>query len=190
MLGQTEWRDIEPALDYAKQHGARQIVLIGWSNGASMALRLASSSAHRKLIGGVIGISPVLDWANAIRLAARGARLPGLIAALALRALQAPGISSLLGAPEPLAFDDLAWTTTTVPTLLLHSAGDRTASYADSVAFRDRNSGLVTLPDLPPTPHALEWNTDPERFARLVCDWIDQLAARASTAPRNQQKPV
>ena len=190
MLGQTEWRDIEPALDYAKSHGAGRIVLIGWSNGASMALRLATSSAHRDLIAGVIGISPVLDWASTIRLAVRGARLPGLIAALALRALQAPGTSALLGAPEPLAFSDLAWTTTAVPTLLLHSAGDRTASYADSVAFHDRNSGLVTLPELAPSPHALEWNADPERFARLVCDWIDQLAARASTAPRNQQEPL
>ena len=131
-----------------------------------MALRLASSSAHRDLIAGVIGISPVLDWASTIRLAVRGARLPGLIAALALRALQAPGTSALLGAPEPMAFSDLAWTTTAVPTLLLHSAGDRTASYADSVAFHDRNSGLVTLPELAPSPHALEWNADPERFAR------------------------
>jgi len=190
MLGQTEWRDIEPALDYAKQHGARRVVLIGWSNGASMALRLATSSTHRDLIAGVIGIAPVLDWASTIRLAVRGTRLPSLIAALALRALQSPTISSLLGAPEPLAFTNLAWTTTTVPTLLLHSAGDRTASYADSVAFRDRNSGLVSLPDLPPVPHALEWNADPERFARIVCDWLERLPAAEPTAPRAEQKPL
>ena len=172
MLGQTEWRDLEPALDYAITHGAQRLVLLGWSNGASMALRLAASSKHRTAIAGVVAISPVLDWASTIRLAVRSARLPQAAAALALRALQHRFSSALLGAPEPIRFPDLTWTEPPVPVLLLHSPGDQTTPYAESLRFRDRSPDRVTLPELPAVPHALEWNADPTRFADALTGWL------------------
>ncbi|MGO2111696.1 MAG: alpha/beta hydrolase family protein, partial [Pseudoclavibacter sp.] len=43
-LGIDEFHDAEPALEFAIEHGAEQIVLFGWSMGASIALRLAHHS--------------------------------------------------------------------------------------------------------------------------------------------------
>jgi hypothetical protein len=177
MLGQTEWRDIESALDYAVAHGAQRIVLLGWSNGASMALRIATSSKHCDAIAGVVAISPVLDWASTIRLGIKTSRLPRAVAAVALWALQHRLTSALLGAPEPLRFPELDWTEPPVPALLLHSAGDRTTPHSASLRFKDRSPDRVTLPELPAVPHALEWNADPARFAELLTDWLTKLVA-------------
>ena len=174
-LGQTEWRDIESALDYAVAHGAQRIVILGWSNGASMALRLATSSQHRDAIAGIVAISPVLDWASTIRLGIKTSRLPRAVAAVALWALQHRLTSALLGAPEPLRFAELKWTEPPVPVLLLHSAGDQTTPYSASLRFKDRSPDRVTLPELPTVPHALEWNADPARFAELLTNWLTTL---------------
>ncbi|GAA4939905.1 hypothetical protein GCM10023238_01890 [Streptomyces heliomycini] len=46
-LGETEWRDLDAALHHAVDSGARQVVLYGWSTGATMALRTAARSEVR-----------------------------------------------------------------------------------------------------------------------------------------------
>ncbi|NLU74771.1 alpha/beta hydrolase [Streptomyces sp. HNM0575] len=47
-LGGTEWRDVEAAVRYAVESGARQVVLHGWSSGASMALSAAERLSSRR----------------------------------------------------------------------------------------------------------------------------------------------
>ena len=43
-LGETEWRDLDAAIRHAVRYGAEQVVLHGWSTGATMALRAATGS--------------------------------------------------------------------------------------------------------------------------------------------------
>lgn len=59
-LGETEWRDVDAAIRHAVNHGARHVVLHGWSTGATMALRAAEHSALRESISGLVLDSPVL----------------------------------------------------------------------------------------------------------------------------------
>jgi acetyl esterase/lipase len=61
-LGATEWRDVDAAVSWALRHGARRIVLMGWSMGGAIALQTSLGSAHREQIVGVILDSPVVDW--------------------------------------------------------------------------------------------------------------------------------
>lgn len=173
-LGQTEWPDVDAAIALAIAQGAQRILLVGWSSGASIALRLATSSSHRSNITGLILVSPVLSWRSSVIYSAANAGIPQLVASAALAALSAPVLSRLLGSPEPLDFDALNWIGAgkplPVPALLIHSEGDRTTPFRDTRAFSDDHEN-VTLAATDPAGHALEWNADPERFEDVVRAW-------------------
>ncbi|WP_172592277.1 alpha/beta hydrolase family protein [Subtercola boreus] len=175
-LGQTEWLDIENALDYAAHQGAEKILLIGWSSGASIALRLAFSSKHDDLIGGLILIAPVISWRNSIRLSSKNFGVPKVIADASIWALGVGKVAQLLGSPEPLRFSELDWSRRGLrrksPVLVLHSDGDTVASYEDSKAFEKMRRDYVTLTTFTPAVHALEWNANPIRFSNAIRRWV------------------
>lgn len=176
MLGQTEWRDIDAALDYAVAHGAESIILVGWSMGAMIALQLTRSSQHRKRIIGLCLIAPVVDWRSTILAAGRRARVPALVTRLALGALESPLWRRATGLQESMHLLDLDWidngSDLNVPTLVLHSFGDLSVPIALSRAFADAHTGLVELVTLPAAPHTLEWNRSPHRWESALSDWL------------------
>ncbi len=57
-LGQSEWRDVEAALAYPIDQGARRIFLFGWSLSGSIALQAAARSKYRRQIVGLILDAP------------------------------------------------------------------------------------------------------------------------------------
>ena len=61
-LGADEWEDTEAAIEFALDHGARRIVLMGWSMGGGITLRTSVRSAHRERIAGLVLDSPAVDW--------------------------------------------------------------------------------------------------------------------------------
>lgn len=173
-LGQTEWPDVDAAIALALEHGARRILLVGWSSGASIALRLATSSVHRSRIGGLVLVSPVLSWRSSVLYSAANAGAPRVIASAAISALGTPILSRLLGSPVPLDFDALDWirrgSQLSVPALLIHSEGDRTTPFRDTREFSETHE-QVTLVTAKPSAHALEWNADPNFFGHAVDSW-------------------
>ncbi|WP_320779849.1 alpha/beta hydrolase family protein, partial [Streptomyces sp. CRN 30] len=87
-LGESEWPDLDAAVRYAVDHGADQVVLLGWSTGATMALRTAARSALRERVSGLVLDSPVLNWELTLRALARARRAPRALLPLAVRAAQ------------------------------------------------------------------------------------------------------
>ena len=179
MLGQTEWRDVDAALEYAVANGAEKIILFGWSMGAMIALQLTRSSRHRKRIIGLCLIAPVVDWRSTILAAGRRARVPAPVTCLALCALGSPVWRRATGLQEPIRLSDLNWLNNgsdlNVPTLILHSSGDRSVPIALSQAFADAHPELIELVTLPPAPHTLEWNRSPHRWESALFDWLHRL---------------
>jgi pimeloyl-ACP methyl ester carboxylesterase len=173
-LGLREWRDVDAAIGHARDRGAEHVVLVGWSLGGAIALQLTEHSAHRDLIDRLVLVGPVTDARTAIRQGARDRRLPGWIAAAAIRVLS-DDRSRRVGLPEPIDFARLDWTRPerlTVPTLVLHSAGDRQVPLSSSVLFAMANPALVRLIELEPAEHGWEYNLDPQGFTDAIVEFL------------------
>ena len=175
-LGQTEWRDVESSMAYAVSHGARRIILSGWSMGGTIALLAAEKSAYRDRIVGLVLVGPVTSWRKTITAGAARAGVPAIGAGLAMRVLEAPLFTKMLGLEEPLNFDALEWVDTPdrvdVPTLVLHSPADQEVPWEISQAFQRANARTVTLKSLPPAQHTQEWNTAPRIFTEELTRWV------------------
>ncbi|CAM5539552.1 alpha/beta hydrolase family protein [Leifsonia shinshuensis] len=170
-LGQDEWPDVDSAVGYALEHGAHRIFLVGWSLGATLALYEAERGNHRRAIDGMVLVSPVVNWARSIRFGMSENRVPRWLTSSAIAALSSSWASRLLGLKSPLVLSDQLLSPA-APALIIHSRGDRTAPFASSSALAAA-SDHVELEEFPSCPHAMEWNTDPDRFSHVVRNWMD-----------------
>ncbi|WP_236245376.1 alpha/beta hydrolase [Streptomyces sp. CC210A] len=162
-LGDSEWRDVDAALRYAVRHGARRVILFGWSSGAAMALHTAARSALRDRVAGLVLDSPVLDWEATFRALAAARRVPAALLPLAVRAAEGRlgrDADVLAEAADPHALQ--------VPVLVFHGPDDRLAPWSASRALAARRPGLVTLRTVRHAPHAAMWNADPDRYEEAL----------------------
>jgi pimeloyl-ACP methyl ester carboxylesterase len=162
-LGDTEWHDLDAAIRYAVRHGARRVLLYGWSTGATMALRAADHSPLSDRVNGLILDSPVLDWQTTLRASAAGHGVPGLLLPLAVRAAEGrTGLHAarLADSAEPARLR--------VPTLIFHGPDDTLAPWAPSRRLAAARPDLVSLHSFPGAPHAAMWNRDPHRYEETL----------------------
>ncbi|UUU34875.1 alpha/beta fold hydrolase [Streptomyces sp. CA-210063] len=169
-LGETEWRDVDAAIRYAVRFGAEQVVLHGWSTGATMALRAATHSPLRDRVAGLVLDSPVLDWTATLRALAAARRTPGALLPLAVRAAQ--GRTGLRAAPVGQAAVPAELRT---PTLLFHGPDDAVAPWGPSRALAARHPGRVTLRTVPHAPHGAMWNADPQAYEETLRRFLTPL---------------
>lgn len=185
-LGQSEWHDVEAAVSYAVGQGARQIVLFGWSLGASIALQLAASSESRDLISRLVLNAPVIDWSSTLVANARSSMLPGWVARLGLHMLGSSGTRWITGLDAPLSFPTLDFLARAdelrVPILVIHNEGDRSTPFAISREFVSRLPGLATLLTFPSAEHTQEWNADPDGWDAAVEDWLRNVPPSSSVS--------
>ena len=144
-------------MSYAVEQGARQIVLFGWSLGASIALQLAASSECRDLIHRLVLNAPVIDWSSTLVANARSSMLPGWVARLGLQILGSSGMRWITGLDAPLNLHTLDFLARadelSVPILVIHNEGDRSTAFAVSREFVSRRPELATLLAFPSAEH-------------------------------------
>lgn len=169
-LGETEWRDLDAAIRYAVRYGAEQVVLLGWSTGATMALRAAAHSGLRDRVSGLVLDSPVLNWEATLRALAAARRTPGALLPLAVRAAQ--GRTGLYG--DRAATDGLP-ESITVPTLIVHGPDDTVAPWIHSRRLADARSNLVALHTVRRAPHSAMWNADPKAYEEALRRFLTPL---------------
>ncbi|MBP1235226.1 dienelactone hydrolase [Arthrobacter sp. PvP102] len=183
-LGQTEWHDVEAAVSYAVGQGARQIVLFGWSLGASIALQMAASSEFRERISGLLLNAPVIDWRSTLVANARSSMLPGWVARLGLQMLGSSGTRWVTGLDAPLNFHALDFLARAdelrAPILVIHNEGDRSTPFAISRDFVSRRPELATLLTFPSAEHTQEWNSDPDGWDAAVENWLRNVPPSSS----------
>lgn len=176
-LGATEVDDVDAAIQYAIDQGARRVVLFGWSLGAQVALQLAGRPSYGALITGTVLESPVLDWVATIKANCARAGLPAAAGILALPWLRSPLLARAVGLPGSIPLEDLDWISRAqelaVPTLILHGADDDSAPPAVSRKLAALRPDLVQL-EVFQAGHTMTWNSDRERWRSTVAAWLSK----------------
>ncbi|MFE2280513.1 alpha/beta hydrolase [Streptomyces sp. NPDC059454] len=169
-LGETEWRDLDAVLHHAVDSGARQVVLYGWSTGATMALRAAARSEVRARVAGLVLDSPVLSWEATLRALAAARHTPGALLPLAVRAAQ--GRTGLYGDRRPGAvrLDRIA-----VPTQIFHGPDDTVAPWRFSRRLAADHPNTVILHTVRGAPHGAMWNADPGAYEEALRRFLTPL---------------
>ncbi|MEO7123541.1 MAG: alpha/beta fold hydrolase, partial [Lacisediminihabitans sp.] len=164
-LGDTEWRDVEAAVTFALDHGARSIVLVGWSMGGATVLQMATRSSLAGVVRGIVLDSPVIDWKSALDFQAKLAHLPACVGVAARSIIGGSWGRVLTGQEWSIDLDRLDLVRTSaklsVPILIMHSDDDgyvpSTASHALALARPD----IVTMETFENARHTKLWNYDP-----------------------------
>lgn len=183
-LGADEWRDLEAAVRFAQQHGARHVVLVGYSMGATIVCEFMRQSPLRSLTVAAVLDAPVLDWKGTLeRLAARRG-LPGPITSLAERLIE-QRIGVHLEALNEL--HSLGWLK--VPTLIFEGRQDTTVPIEDGIRLAAARPRLVHLVMLPNARHADGWRSDPARYSAAVRRLLLMAARPPSRPPGRLRTP-
>jgi len=178
-LGLAEYHDVNAAISWARQQGAREVVLVGWSMGGTACLLAANRGPHRAVVRGVVLDSPAIDWPGVLRQQVRLLGLPGWVATLGGVALRRGLVEGAiagergtdLGALTPAAFaENLA-----VPILIHASAGDTFVPWDGALTLAQLRPDLVTLREAE-GEHVKLWNTDPHAWEGATADFIARLS--------------
>jgi pimeloyl-ACP methyl ester carboxylesterase len=171
-LGDTEWEDLEAAVDFAQDRGARDVVLVGYSMGGAIVTSFLLRSERSGLVRGAILDAPVLDWGAAVDLGGEERNLPQVLTTVAktISALRF-GIDwdALEKLDETERFD--------VPILLFHGDSDERAPVKISDRFAEARPDLVTYVRVPGAEHVGAWNVDPSAYEADVRDFLTRVAA-------------
>ncbi|MGO1411584.1 MAG: alpha/beta hydrolase family protein [Microbacterium sp.] len=175
-LGTTEWPDIEAAIEFALEHGARRVVLMGWSMGGAIVLQTLVNTDHRDRIAGVILDSPVVEWRTVLEFQAKAIGVPSIAARATMGMLETPWVSRAARAGEGIRFDDLDMVARASelrePILILHSDDDGYVPVDASRALAEERDDLVTMPRFAVARHTKLWNYDEARWTTAIRDWL------------------
>ncbi len=178
-LGEAEWVDVEAAVLYAAEQGARDVVLVGWSMGGAIAMQTMSRSWTADRVRAVVLDAPVLDWRDVLDHHARVNRVPGRIGRLSQAVLEHPHGRRLAGIEAPVPLDRFDWVARAaelrVPTLLLHSEDDEFVPAGPSRRFAEQRPDLVTFVPSRGARHTQEWNLDPQAWDTAVARFLLRL---------------
>jgi alpha-beta hydrolase superfamily lysophospholipase len=174
-LGDTEWQDLDAAVRHARAHGARRIVLYGWSMGAAIIGAFLDRSSVAPSVAAVVWDAPLVDWRATLRQQARNRGLPP-----ALTSVAAALTSRRIG----IDFDRFALRThppaVRPPTLIVHSTGDTAVPVGpsrDLVAAAPELRWSMRYLEAPDVEHTGSWNADPARYEEAVTAFLrDELA--------------
>jgi len=178
-LGDTEWADLAAAVRYARAHGARRVVLYGWSMGAAIVGAFLDRADEAADVAGVIWDSPVLDWRATLRRQAAVHRLPPALTSV-LASLVTRCATTRIG----IDFDrfDLVRCPPRVrpPTLLVAGAADSTVPLEPGralVAAADRLGWPLRYLEVPGAEHTAGWNVAPAAYEAAVAQFLTMVVS-------------
>lgn len=180
-MGLTEWRDLAAAARYALSHGARRLILVGYSMGGAIVSQFMERSPLRSHVAGLVLDAPALDWKAVLSFHATQMGLPAF-AATPLEWMIGVRIdadwSSLDALRHPGDFH--------LPILLFHGTEDKAVPVASSDTFARELPGWVTYYRVPHAGHVQAWNVDPELYEQRVTAFLSRIKKSEPQAPNRE----
>ena len=168
-MGLTEWRDLEAAARYALDHGARRLVLAGYSMGGAIVSQFMQRSALAPRVTGLVLDAPVLSWKDTLSFNATAMGFPSsstLPVEWIIGARIEVDWDSLEAARHPDAFQ--------LPILLFHGIDDDLVPISISDEFAAELPDRVTYFRVPEAGHCEAWNVDPRLYERRLGAFLAQ----------------
>jgi uncharacterized protein len=177
-LGYTEWHDVDDAVRFATEHGARDVVLVGCSMGGGIVAEFLRKSTLRHYARAAVLDAPALDWDAAVALSARQRHVPQWSATLG---------KFVTWLRTGIRWDDLVQVRHAAefqtPILIVHGERDETVPIDVSRRFAAARPDLVTLVPFPDAGHVESSNFDGARYVRVVSDWLRARGVGSAPAP-------
>jgi hypothetical protein len=171
--GQTEWRDLEDAIKYARGQGAESFVLIGNSTGAAIVTSFLYRSDLASMVDGVIYDSPNIDFGQVVDVEASRRSLP--VVGLPIPATLTWAAKSIAAAQMGFSWSDLDYIDQAgdlaVPLLVFHGTEDGSVPIELSRRLAEARPDVVTLVETG-AGHVLSWNADPPAYERHVAAFL------------------
>lgn len=175
MMGQTEWEDLDAAVEYARAQGATGVVLGGISMGGGIVLNYLLNTDDPAFVRGAILESPMADFRKVIDLRS-GEALP----------VGGPIGDSLLAVGRMfvwlrtgLDFDDVDYVARaddlTTQMLVLHGTDDTKVPFEVGKALADVRPDLIDFELIPDAGHVRAWNEDPGMYQDMVLGFLEQV---------------
>jgi pimeloyl-ACP methyl ester carboxylesterase len=168
-MGLTEWRDLGAAARYAFAHGARRLVLVGYSMGGAIVAQFMQRSPLAPRVAGLVLDAPALDWQAILAFNATEMGYPSF-ASLPVEWAIGTRIDadweSLDAVRHPEAFQ--------LPILLFHGTEDDVVPISSSDEFAAALPRQVTYFRVPRAGHTEEWNVDPALYERRLRRFLDR----------------
>lgn len=168
-FGLTEWRDLESAVRLARDAGASNVVLVGFSMGGAMTVEFMAQSQLASFVAGVVLDAPMLDLGRTVDSGAAAMGVPGFLTRLSkLVAEYRFGVAwgEMKYLAKAAAID--------VPMLLIHGGADRRVPVGISDDLAARRPDLTYL-RIENAGHVQSWNIDQAAYESAVVDLLERV---------------
>ncbi len=166
-LGATEWQDLEDAVRYARDHGARDVVVVGCSMGGAIVAQYLRRSSERVHTRAAVLDAPALDWDAILADEGRRRGVPDVITGWG---------KFVAGVRGGLDWDDLSQRRHArefaTPILIFHGDADPDVPMRVSQQFAATRPDLVTLEIVPGAGHVESANVGPTAYAATIIGWL------------------
>ncbi len=182
-MGLTEWRDLQAAARYALDHGARRLILVGYSMGGAIVAQFMQHSPLAPRVSGLVLDAPALDWQRVLEFNATEMGLPDFMALPVEWAVSARidvDWDDLNALEHPKDFQ--------LPILLFHGDDDRVVPISISENLTAELPRWVSYFSAPDAGHVEAWNVDPRLYEKRLGVFLASLTApelqSTATVPR------
>ena len=166
--GNTEWRDIEDAINYVKSKQSSEVVLLGISYGSSIVSNFIKNSSLAPEINKIIFDSPSLDWNDTFKFELSKRGLPTFLAN--------PGsfVASLRSGTDYADVSATKFTDKfTQNILVFHSRDDDAIPQKQSIEFKNKLGDRVKLVSYDTALHTLSWNYEKEQYEEELKNFLN-----------------
>lgn len=164
--GDAEWEDLQAAIDHLQvEEQAERFVLIGYSQGGSIALGFLRRSPDADAVEAAVLVSPLVSLHETLVLQAQQRDIPDPVIPPLLWATR--WITTLradLDFSQVEHLDRVDELPADLPLLVTHGAADTTVPVGPTRELAAARPEQITYEEYADTEHVREWNRDRERF--------------------------